>query len=31
VEIVNGGVTHAEAPVCGDLVTTRHAQVGQTT
>ena len=28
---MNGGVTHAEAPVCGDLATTRHAQVGQTT
>jgi hypothetical protein len=28
---VNGGVTRAEAPVCGDLVMTRSAQVGQTT
>ena len=28
---MNGGVTRAEAPVCGDLVTTRRAQVGKTT
>lgn len=28
---MNGGVTYAEASVCGDLVTTRCAQVGQTT
>ena len=25
---MNEGVTHSEAPVCGDLVTTRRAQVG---
>lgn len=31
VGIVNGGVTRAEALVCGDLVTTGRTQVGQTT
>ena len=28
---MNGGVTRAEMPVCGNLVTTRHAQVGKIT
>ena len=28
---MNGGVTRVEVPVCGDLVTTRCTQVGQTT